>query len=328
MTGTTEPTTNVLPGLRTKGPVAARGTSPLAMAWRRLRRDRIATISLIYIGFVFLVGILAPILPVASFSDQNLNIARQPPTLEHPLGTDDFGRDMLSRLVWGAQTALLVATIPVGISMSLGVIVGTLAGYAGGWIDTLLMRFTEFLLAFPGMLLMIFLAATLKPQIVALVREVGPYIGQAGLWRTGIIDYLAILIILATVGWPGLARLVRGQVLSLKQRDYVEAARAIGAPTRRILFRHLVPNLGGLLIVIASMTMASAIAGESLLSFLGIGIVPPYPSWGSMIAATYSYLRTPFWYLLVAPIVMVATMLFAFTYLGDGLSDAVNPQTR
>jgi ABC-type dipeptide/oligopeptide/nickel transport system permease subunit len=231
-------------------------------------------------------------------------------------------------LIWGAQTAFFVATIPTLISMTLAVVVGLSAAWRRGWVDAWLMRFSEYLLAFPGMLLMIFLAATFKPVIVNWVREIGPSIGMPGLWRTGIVDYMSILIILAILAWPGLARVVRGQALSLRQREYIEAALAMGASDRRIIFVHLLPQIMGLMVVIASAAMAGAIAAEATLSFLGIGIVPPYPSWGSMIADSYGKLRTPYWFLLMGPMMIVVLLLYCFTYLGDGLSDALNPQTR
>jgi peptide/nickel transport system permease protein len=305
-----------------------RGRSPAGEAWRRFRRKKLAMASLIYICVILLLGLLAPVLPIQSFSAQDLSNVRAYPSWEHPLGTDDLGRDMLSRLIWGAQTAFLVATIPMVIAMSIGVTVGLIAAWYRGWIDTLLMRLCDYLLAFPALLLLIFLAATFKPTVVNFVREAGPLIGQPGLWRTGIVDYLAVLIILALVGWAGLARLVRGQALSLKEREYIEAARTIGASERRILFLHLLPNILPLLIVLASMSMGGAIAAESTLSFLGIGIVPPYPSWGSMIADSYGKLRTPYWWLLAEPLVLVTTILYAFAYLGDGLADALNPQAN
>jgi peptide/nickel transport system permease protein len=326
MTQTAEATS--VSSLQSKTAVVVRGRSPAGEAWRRLTRKKLAMASLIYILTILVVGLLAPVLPIQSFSQQDLSNARAYPSWEHPLGTDDLGRDMLSRLIWGANTAFIVATVPLVVAMVLGITVGLMAAWYRGWIDTLFMRFCDYLLAFPTLLLMIFLAATLKPAVVNFVREVGPTIGQPQLWRSGLVDYLAVLLILALVGWSGLARLVRGQALSLKEREYVEAARAIGASDRRILLLHVLPNIMPLLIVLASMSMAGAIAAESTISFLGIGIVPPYPSWGSMIASTYGYLRTPYWWLLAEPLVLVTSLLYAFAYLGDGLADALNPQTR
>lgn len=314
--------------LQGKTAVLVRGRSPAGEAWRRLTRKKLAMASLVYICAIMLLGLLAPVLPIKSFSQQDLSNARAYPSWEHPLGTDDLGRDMLSRLIWGANTAFIVATVPLVVAMSLGIAIGLAAAWYRRWVDTLLMRLCDYLLAFPTLLLMIFLASTLKPAVVNFVRQYGPYIGQPQLWRSGLVDYLAVLLILALIGWSGLARVVRGQALSLKEREYVEAAKAIGASDRRILFLHILPNIMPLLIVLASMSMAGAIAAESTISFLGIGIVPPYPSWGSMIASTYGYLRTPYWWLLAEPLILVTTLLYAFAYLGDGLADALNPQTR
>ncbi|MFN8533107.1 MAG: ABC transporter permease [Dehalococcoidia bacterium] len=289
---------------------AIKGRSPAGEAWRRLRKKRLAMIGMSIIILIMSLGLLAPVLPIQSFSAQDLSAARQTPSLAHPLGTDDLGRDQLSRLIWGAQTAFIVATVPMILSMSLAVSFGLAAAWYGGWFDTILQRFSEYLMAFPGMLLMIFLAATFKPVIVSWVREIGPYIGAPGLWRTGIVDYMAVLLILALLGWPGLARIVRGQALSLRTREYVEAARAMGASDRRIIFVHMLPQILGLMVVIASGAMAGAIAAESTISFLGIGIVPPYPSWGSMIADNYGKLRTPSWWLLFEPLLVVVILLY------------------
>lgn len=298
--------------------------TPTMEAWRRLRANKFAFASLLYIIFIFLVGVSAPVLPIASFSQQDLGNARRLPSWQHPFGTDDLGRDQFSRIIWGAQTAVLVAIVPTAISMTIGIAVGTASAYYGGWVDAILMRIAEYVSAFPTLLLAIFLAATTKPLIIEGVRA----LGFRSLAATGIVDYLVILVILSILAWPGLARIVRGQVLSLRERDYILAAQAIGVPEFKVMFGHLLPNIASLMIVIASGAMAGAIGSESLLSFLGIGIVPPYPSWGSMIAATYGYLRTEYWVLLLAPSFMVASLLYAFTYLGDGLSDILNPQTR
>lgn len=305
-------------------PALVKPRTPTMEAWRRLRANKFAFASLLYIVFIFLVGLSAPILPVASFSQQDLGNARQLPSLQHPFGTDDLGRDQFSRIVWGAQTAVLVAIIPTAISMSIGIAIGTASAYYGGIVDAILMRIAEYVSAFPTLLLAIFLAATAKPLIIEGVRA----IGLRPLAATGVVDYLVILIILSLLAWPGLARIVRGQVLSLRERDYILAAQAVGVSEAKVMFGHLLPNISSLMIVVASGAMAGAVGAEAVLSFLGIGIVPPYPSWGSMVAATYGYLRTEYWVLLLAPSFMVASLLYAFTYLGDGLGDILNPQTR
>ncbi|MDP2728294.1 MAG: ABC transporter permease [Dehalococcoidia bacterium] len=304
----------------------ARGHSPMRAAWQRLFRNRVALASLGFLTAMLLVGILAPWIAPYSYSDQNLNIVQQSPSFAHWLGTDSFGRDLLSRIMWGSRTAFMVATVVVTVSSFLGIMFGAAAGYFGRWVDTAIMRFSDFLFAFPGLLLAILLAATVRPTVVAWTRQVEGSIGMTGLSRTGIIDYLVVFLALSTLGWAGLARLVRGQVLSLKQKDFVEAARAVGASPWRIIWRHILPNTIGVLLVALSMGMGGAIMGESVLSFIGLGIKPPNPSWGAMIDEEYGYWRTHA-HLVFVPGGIVALVIFAFNFLGDGLNDAFNPKS-
>lgn len=307
--------------------VDARRHGPWRDAWRRLRRNRVALVSLIFLVSMLLVGILAPWIAPYSYSDQNLAIAQRPPSGEHWLGTDSFGRDLLSRIMWGSRTAFLVATVVVTVSTLLGIFFGALAGYFGRWSDTAIMRFSDFLFAFPGLLLAILLAATVRPTVVEWTRQLEGVLNMPGLARTGVVDYLVVFLALSTLGWAGLARLVRGQVLSLKEKDFVEAARALGASPRRIIWRHILPNTIGVLIVATSMGMGGAVMGESTLSFIGIGIKPPNPSWGAMIIDEYRFWRThP--HLVFVPGGVVALVIFAFNFLGDGLNDAFNPRAE
>lgn len=301
--------------------------SPWRDAWRRLRRNRVALASLTFLVAMLLVGVLAPWIAPYSYSDQNLAIAQQPPSSEHWLGTDSLGRDLLSRIMWGSRTAFLVATVVVSVSTLLGIFFGAMAGYFGRWVDTAIMRFSDFLFAFPGLLLAILLAATVRPTVVEWTRQVEGLIGMPGLSRTGVVDYLVVFLALSTLGWAGLARLVRGQVLSLKEKDFVEAARALGASPWRIIWRHILPNAIGVLLVATSMGMGGAVMGESVLSFIGIGIKPPNPSWGAMIIDEYRYWRTNA-HLVFVPGGVVALVIFAFNFLGDGLNDAFNPRAE
>ena len=304
---------------------ALAGRSPWMQAWHRLQRNRVAMASLIVVVGMFLVGILAPWLAPYSYSQQDLSIAQQGPSWAHWLGTDDYGRDLLSRLIWGARTATLVAILPVSVATILGVSLGAIAGYFGGWVETVIMRVTDFFLAFPGMLLAIFLAATLRPAVVQTVAQWEGPLGMPGLSRTGVVDYLVLLVALSAIGWTGLARLVRGQVLWLREREFVEAARAIGASEWRILFRHILPNTTGVILVVVSMSMGGAVMAESVLSFVGIGVQDPTPSWGAMIYQDYAFWRThP--HLVFIPGAVVAIVIFAFNFLGDGLNDALNPK--
>lgn len=301
--------------------------SPWRDAWRRLRRNRVALVSLVFLAAMLLVGLLAPWIAPYSYSDQDLDIVQQPPSGKHWLGTDSLGRDLLSRIMWGSRTAFLVATVVVTVSTFLGILFGAAAGYFGKWVDTAIMRFSDFLFAFPGLLLAILLAATVRPTVVEWTRQVEGLIGMPGLSRTGIVDYLVVFLALSTLGWAGLARLVRGQVLSLKEKDFVEAARALGASPRRIIWRHILPNTIGVLLVATSMGMGGAVMGESVLSFIGIGIKPPNPSWGAMIIDEYRFWRTHA-HLVFVPGGVVALVIFAFNFLGDGLNDAFNPRAE
>jgi ABC-type dipeptide/oligopeptide/nickel transport system permease subunit len=284
-------------------------------------------VSLLFLAAMLLMGILAPWLAPYSYSDQNLDMVQQPPSWQHWLGTDSFGRDLLSRIIWGARTAFLVATVVVSVTTFLGIVFGAAAGYLGRWVDTAIMRFSDFLFAFPGLLFAILLAATVRPTVVNWIRQLEGPLGMPGLSRTGVIDYLVVFLALSIIGWAGLARLVRGQVLSIKEQQYVEAARALGASPWRIIWRHIMPNTLGIILVAASMAMGAAIMAESVLSFIGIGIKPPNPSWGAMIEEEYRYWRTHA-HLVFVPGGVVALVIFAFNFLGDGLNDAFNPRAR
>jgi len=292
---------------------------------RRLCRDRMALLGLCIVVAMFLVGIFAPWLAPYSYTDQNLDAVELPPSWEHWLGTDELGRDLLSRIIWGARAAVILVVVVTSIRVTIGVILGALAAYLGGWVDTLIMRTTDFLFAFPSTLFVLFIAATIEPSIVNWVKDVEGLVGMEGLARSGMVDYLVVIISLALIGWPGMARLVRGQVLSLKEREFVEAARAIGASSWHIITRHLLPNALSPVIVAVSIGMGGVILSEAVLSFLGIGLRPPNPSWGAMIYDNYAFWRTrP--HLVIVPGLVLATVVFAFNFLGDGLNDALNPQ--
>lgn len=304
----------------------ARQHSPWRDAWRRLRHNPVAMISLALLVIMLVIGILAPWIAPYSYSDQNLGLVEQDPSLAHWFGTDSLGRDLLSRIMWGFRTSFLVAFVVVSISFVLGIFFGAVAGYFGRWVDTAVMRFGDFLFAFPGLLLAILLASTLQPKVVEWTRQVEGMIGMTGLSRTGVVDYLVVFLALSSLGWAGLARLVRGQVLSLKQKDYVEAARGIGASPARIILKHILPNTIGVLLVALSMGMGGAILGESTLSFIGIGIKPPNPSLGAILSEELRQWRVH-QHLFFIPGGIVALMIFAFNFLGDGLNDAFNPRT-
>jgi len=288
--------------------------------WHRLIRHRPAVAGLIVIFVMYLTAAFAPWLAPYPYTQQNLDAVEQPPSRAHPLGTDELGRDLLSRIIWGARSAAFISVTITVMSLPLGLLMGALAGYLGGAADLIIMRISDFLFAFPGLLFVFFIAVTIKPSIVAWVRA----IGMEGLAKSGYVNYLVVIASLAIVGWPGLARLVRGQILSLKEKEFVEGARAIGASSWHIIVKHLLPNAMPPIIVSVSMSMGGIILSEAILSFLGIGLQPPNPSWGALIYNNYHYWRTrP--HMIIAPGLVLAAIIFAFNFLGDGLNEALSP---
>lgn len=282
------------------------------------------------LGFVVIVAmvftaIFAPVIAPYPYDKQNFDAVEQAPSFAHWLGTDQLGRDMFSRVVWGARSAVFVIIMVTLVSLSIGITLGAAAGYFGGWVETIIMRVADILFAFPGLLFIFFIAATIKPGILNWAREVG----LNDLAKSGYLDYAVVIIALGTVGWAGLARLVRAQVLAVKEREFVIGARAIGVPTWKIIGRHVLPNSLAPVIVALSMGMGDIALSEGYLSFLGIGLQPPAPSWGNIIADNAGrYWRTfpQMVWLVLIPGAVLAAIVFAFNFLGDGLNEALNPE--
>jgi peptide/nickel transport system permease protein len=285
----------------------------LSVAETRLRGDQLfeilqsqpriaiggALILLLVVGAV-LAPWIAPYNPIAVDTSQSL----LPPSLAHPLGTDDLGRDIFSRVLWGARISLSVGVISVSIGFLAGVTIGLVAGYAGGTVDLLAMSGIDALLAFPGLVLAIAITAALGPEIQNAMIAIG------------------------IVAIPAYARLTRGQVLSIREREYVTAARALGASPLRISIRHIFPNIVNPLIVQATLSTAFAILTEAALSFLGLGAQPPTPSWGQDIAYSQRYLANLIWWMSAGPGIAIFLAVFAFNFLGDALRDALDPRLR
>jgi peptide/nickel transport system permease protein len=308
--------------LKTTGEITQRKRTLWGDVWARLRRNQAATAGLVVIFLMYLTAIFAPLIAPYEYDKIDLENVRAGPSLDHLLGTDELGRDVFSRVVWAARSAAFVSISVTIVGLSLGILFGVLSGYFGGWIDTLIMRIGDVLFAFPGLLFVFFIAATIKPGLVAWVKSVG----LRELAHSGYVDYLVVIIALGLVGWPGMARLIRGQLLSLKKRDYVLAAQSTGVPTSRIMLRHLLPNAMPPVIVAVSGGMGGIILSEATLSFLGIGLQPPNPSWGAMLYEYYGYWRTELWPLLFIPAAVLVIIVLAFSFLGDGLNEALNPQ--
>ncbi len=308
------------PDLDGAGAIYHAARSPLQLFWRRFRQDRVAVVSLGFIGLLFVVAIAAPLvvsllgLPGPDVQNPNLtNAFGSPlgPSSAHPFGVDPLGQDIASRVIYGARVSLIVGVVGTGIATVLGTIVGMLAGYYRGWTDTLLSRLVDVVLAIPVLLLGLGLGAACE------VRGcLGGHI-QSGL---GVIIFL-----IALVNWTYIARIVRGLTLSLREQEFVQAARSQGASDARIMAREILPNLIAPIIVYASLLIPQNILLEAALSFLGVGVRPPTASWGQMIAAATPIFNTAWWYMVFPGIALLLTVL-AFNLLGDGLQDALNPR--
>ncbi len=253
--------------------------------------------------FLFAVAIFASFLAPYSPTAYDLNSILMSPNRLHLLGTDDQGRDVLSRMIFGARISLSVGFVAVSLYIAIGIVVGAIAGYYGGWIDVVISRFIEVMLCFPTFFL-----------ILAILAFVGPSIYN-------------IMIVIGLTSWTGVARLVRGEFLRLKNQDYVAAAKVCGASDRRIIFRHLLPNALAPVLVSASFGVASAILIESSLSFLGFGVPPYVPSWGGILSASREYMDVA-WWMTIVPGVAIFLTITAYNLVGEGLRDAIDPRMR
>jgi ABC-type dipeptide/oligopeptide/nickel transport system permease subunit len=311
--------------------IAARKTnSPMGVACRRLSRKKIAMVSIAVIFTFYLSGILAPVLPIASYTKQDLKQSLKPPSFSHPFGTDRLGRDQLSRVMWASQTTVVVtvASFVTG-SLVLGIGLGLLSGYAGGWVDSAIMRVGDLFAGLPTILMIILINATLKDRIHALGRNVESFTGISGIVKSGAPDYLLVFGAVSIFSWVGLARIIRSRVLSLRETEFILAARSIGSATPRILFHHLLPNVSNILIVNLSAGLAASAGSEIALTFFGVGIQPPHPSFGALVFDGEGIRQlNSFPWLLLFPAGIVAVFFFAFNLLGDALTDVLTPRAN
>ena len=283
--------------------VVAEHTSLTRMAIRRFMRHRLAVIGTVILVVIIAMALFADFISSRPFFT-DVKAVNQPPSVEHLLGTDRSGRDVWARVVHGARTSLVVGLGAVALYVVIGTLLGGLAGMLGGWVDNLIMRATDTLMSIPTLLL-----------VIVFVAAIGPSLGS-------------VVTVIGLLGWPGAARLVRGQLLSLREAEFVTAARVVGVSNKNILLRHLIPNIVSSLAVLATFGVASAIILEAGLSFLGLGVKIPIPSWGEMINAAQSpsvLIDTP--WLWIAPGVAIAMTVLAVNFIGDGLRDALDPRT-
>lgn len=298
-------------GTRTSGTgLAAQAAAPgprsrtiWGAAWSRLLANRLAVLGLVLIGLLAVLAAFASVISPYDPAFQNYAVVQEPPSTRHWLGTDDLGRDAFSRLVHGGRISLTVGIFTQLIALAIGLPLGSIAGFQGGRVDNLLMRLTDIVYAFPDLLLIILLRAVFGGSI----------------WM--------IFLAIGLVAWGNIARLTRGQILSLKEQEFITAARALGAGGTYILVRHLVPNSLGPLIVAVTFAIPRAIFVEAALSYIGIGVQPPTPSWGAMIRDGYTLIfSSP--HLVIVPALAIGVTMLAFTFVGDGLRDALDPRMR
>lgn len=268
--------------------------------WRRFKKNKLAVFGSFVIFALVIIAIFAPVIAPYSYSDQNLEQALLPPSREHLFGTDFFGRDVFSRVIYGARISIAVSIIPTAISTILGVIFGSISGYKGGTFDLIFMRFVDIMFAFPEILFVIAISFALGRGLFTL------------------------FIALSIVGWPRDARIIRSQIISIKQKEFVEAARAIGMSDMRILFKHCLPNSIAPIIILVSLSIPGVILSEAAYSFLGLGAQPPTPSWGAILNDGQRFIRNAPW-IAIWPGVAIFITVLAYNLVGNGLRDALDP---
>ncbi len=271
--------------------------------WKRFRTNKLALAGAFIVLLLFVVALFAHWLSPYDPGQIDVQQVLQDPTWKHPFGTDPLGRDVFSRMIYGSRISLLVGFVAVGISTLIGIFLGALAGYYGRWVDNLIMRFVDVMLCFPTFFLILAVIALLEPNI----------------WN--------IMVVIGITGWMGVARLVRAEFLSLKERDFTAAEKALGAKDFRIIFRHILPNALAPVLVSATLGVAGAILTESALSFLGIGVQPPTPSWGNILTAGKDNIEIAWWLSLYPGMAILITVV-GYNLLGEGVRDSIDPRLR
>lgn len=277
------------------------GTSLWQDAWNRLQQNKLAMFGLCVVAFMIIIALLTPWIAPYSYFEQDLDLGAIPPSAEHWLGTDTFGRDLLTRIMYGSRISLMVGFLATAVALSIGVFWGTLSGFLGGRVDAFMMRTVDILYALPFTIFIILLMVVFGRNLLLLFMAIG------------------------AVEWLTMARIVRGQVLSIRQQEYIDAAITMGLPKAQIMLRHVIPNTLGTIIVYATLTIPNVILLESFLSFLGLGIQPPQSSWGLLISYGVETMEEYPW-LLIFPALVLSITLFSLNFLGDGLRDALDPK--
>jgi peptide/nickel transport system permease protein len=289
-------------------------------------RNRLSIVGLTITALLLFIALFGPLLAPYSYTEQNLQQVAKLPSADHWLGTDEIGRDLFSRVLYGARTATLVATFSTVISVLLGLALGALAGYGGRWADMAVGRLTDIVMSIPGLLLAALIAVSVKDPTVNWAKEVYAQNGFFLFADTTWLDLLVVFGGLAFVQWPGYARLIRAQILALREEQYIKAAQSVGVSEWKIALGHLLPNALGPVIVTMTFSFSSAMAAEASLSYLGVGIRPPQASWGNMIQSNIGSWSYRPW-LVAVPALTLAFFTLGINFLGDGLNDALNPKS-
>lgn len=288
------------------------------LTWRRFRRHKMALFGAAVLILLFLYSFGGALFVSEDYANlTNTSLRLQPPSVEHPFGTDTVGRDILARTLYGGQISLLIGIAAVVVETVIGILIGAIAGYYGGFLDSLLMRMTEAVVTIPQLFLLLVMAKFFAGRV--------PNITLLGRTFSG--SVVVIVLIIGLTSWPYLARIVRAEFLSLKENEFVLAARATGTPNWQIIFRHILPNSVAPIVVSATLGVANAILTESYISFLGLGVQPPTATWGNMLDGAYNYIETAPW-LWIFPGTLIVLIVLSINFLGDGLRDALDPRSR
>jgi peptide/nickel transport system permease protein len=292
--------------------------SPSRLVWLRFRRHKMAMMGMVVLILMVLYCTVGAIFMPESYANFNdTSIKLQPPSLAHPFGTDSVGRDVMARTISGGQISLIIGVSAMVVALVVGTLMGAVSGYYGGAIDSVLMRFTEAVLNIPQLFLLIVIGKFFAVELSTIELFGRTFSGSV----------MVIIIIIGLTSWTYLARIVRSQYLSLKERDFVSAANAIGTSNRSIIFRHILPNTLAPIIVAGTLGVAAAILAEAYVSFLGLGVQPPTASWGNLLVSSYNYLQTAPW-LWIFPGLCITLTVLAINFVGDGLRDALDPRTQ
>lgn len=299
--------------------LAQQPLTPGQLVWRRFRKHRMAMFGMIGFALLLLFIIVGSFLVSAEKANSvDLKARLGPPTDKYWMGTDSTGRDIFARIIHGGQISLIVGITSVLISVGLGTVIGGLAGYFGGWVDALLMRFTEAMLSIPSLFLLIVLGKFIGKDVQTITLFGNDFSGSV----------IIVIFVIGLTSWMFLARIVRANVLSLKEMDYISVAKSLGSSNIRIFFHHLIPNTMGAIIVSTTLGLAGAILSEAYVSFLGLGIQPPTASWGNMLTAAQTYIQKGSWWMWLYPSLFIVFTILCINLIGDGLRDALDPRSN